>query len=375
MKKTETIVIVVIFVIIGISIAVIADSEKTVTGFFWPTGTSQLGNFAKFLAADENEYFAGKFHIGYDIEVNVGDEVYAISSGTIVYIDRSLDWGAGNVALIIEHKLQNGQKFYAIYGHIKSSLLTNQAVEDGQLLGTIGNYSYGAHLHFGICLRDEVPRQNLGMLPIPEGWNGDKNKLDIRGYTDPIKFITTQSPFNVKKVTIPLVVPSPTPTETSKIKKIIKLVSTGPEYKIKKTIYIDAKWSWTDTSIDCNNNDQIFIRAWGKAMYAPINGYLGPEGVLKGYVANRIENKWNFSRGCYVDKDGEKNDFGQYFNSINAPQGSLIAKIGDQGRPFYIGPKFTGKVVGYGRLYLGINDTPDVMWDNDGGWTVEVIIK
>ena len=62
--------------------------QRTPTGFYYPTGRSDLGSYPGFLAMGCNgstDYFSGEYHLGQDIGASLGDSVYAISNGEVVY--------------------------------------------------------------------------------------------------------------------------------------------------------------------------------------------------------------------------------------------------------------------------------------------------
>lgn len=89
------------------------DSEKiSPTGFYWPTGGTPI-ILQKWLAhgCDESgTYFDGSYHIGLDIDAQVGDPVYSISPGRVIRISPG-GWGLTNKAAIIQHFLKDGLPF------------------------------------------------------------------------------------------------------------------------------------------------------------------------------------------------------------------------------------------------------------------------
>jgi|SRR5882724_2276741 len=83
---------------------------KTSTGFYYPTGISNLGPYAGWLASGcdgKTEYFTGEYHLGKDIQAIKGDVVFAVADGIVVRRSPN-GWGVGNVGIIIRHKLQDG---------------------------------------------------------------------------------------------------------------------------------------------------------------------------------------------------------------------------------------------------------------------------
>lgn len=166
--------------------------EKTLTGFYYPTGTSNLSNYAGWLALGckgATAYESNKYHLGKDIAAtNVGDLVYAIADGEVAYFPSKNGWEFDNIALVIKHTLANGEEFLAIYGHIKSKLNRGDKVIAGQSFATIGPFpSNKHHLHFGIHLSLAMPANNWGKMPC-------SNWPITNGFVAPIVWITTQTP-------------------------------------------------------------------------------------------------------------------------------------------------------------------------------------
>lgn len=166
--------------------------EQTATGFYWPTGTSSLGNLAGWLAdscswSGNQDYIDGFFHTGWDIAANEGDPVYAIADGEVVLLSTQ-GWGVGNIAVLVEHQLADKTKFIAVYGHVQSSLTVGKRVEAGQSLATIGPFS-PPHLHFGV--RPGIALTSpFGRMPCPE----EGPITDTNGFVDPISWIQTHTP-------------------------------------------------------------------------------------------------------------------------------------------------------------------------------------
>lgn len=101
------------------------------------------------------------FHPGVDITITnsattVGKQVYAVTEGVV---RRKISSWCGSSdcgqALIISHKIPNNNStFFALYGHISSSLREGAKVSPGQVIGIIPNISaFPPHLHFEISLK------------------------------------------------------------------------------------------------------------------------------------------------------------------------------------------------------------------------------
>jgi len=89
-------------------------------------------------------------HFGVDIaKRGSGVPIYAAAAGTVYNAHYSSSYG--NV-VFITHNI-NGQTYQTVYAHMSSiKVQTGQRVEQGQVIGTMGNtgQSYGQHLHFEI---------------------------------------------------------------------------------------------------------------------------------------------------------------------------------------------------------------------------------
>src|SRR5688572_17238091 len=70
---------------------------RTSTGYFYPTGDASFPfTCGTWLGRDSPNgcYFTDKYHIGFDMMRNIGDSVYAISRGDVIYRDNSSgSWG------------------------------------------------------------------------------------------------------------------------------------------------------------------------------------------------------------------------------------------------------------------------------------------
>ena len=176
-------------------------SPKTPTNFYYPTNSTAPSIGAYFGMRDVDGYFQSKWHCGIDLMGKLGDPVYCIANGTIVAISLngwSDDSKRDNFAYVICHTLANGEKFIAIYGHLKldPTFEVGSHVTAGQMLGRMGPWSYGVHLHFGIyqdqnnLTSGHYPLSGLGMQPMPRPTADIKDNVKIYGnWLDPIIFI------------------------------------------------------------------------------------------------------------------------------------------------------------------------------------------
>lgn len=102
--------------------------------FVWPTNTRTLSGF---------DYTA--VHQGIDIRAKLGDPVYAVDAGVVMYANWN-DWGYGNL-VVIDH----GNGWQSVYAHLENwSVQCGESVAQGAQIGTAGSTgrSTGPHLHF-----------------------------------------------------------------------------------------------------------------------------------------------------------------------------------------------------------------------------------
>lgn len=164
---------------------------RTSTGFIFPL-LKKFENDTNWLKCGKGAYFAGYRHIGSDLSCKLGDHVIAIANGRIVRASgpkASSGWGEGNYGLLIRHQAEGIGDFVAVYGHIKPTVVSGD-VTAGQVIGRVGPWPNGVHLHFGIHPggRD---------IPAPLGRIADstcKNKNSVNGFVAPITFILTRKP-------------------------------------------------------------------------------------------------------------------------------------------------------------------------------------
>lgn len=189
--------------------------QKTNTGFYWPTGTENLGEQAGWLSdgcswTGNKTYFEEQYHLGKDINADLGSDVYAISDGEVVYLSPG-GWGPGNVGVFVKHKLSDKSEFVAVYGHVTTSKKVGDKVEAGKPFAKIGFWEYGNHLHFGI--RPNVSwadPHGLVYCPSERPKDGQLPRYD---FVDPILWITTRSPQNQNT---PSAAPASAPSVTNK---------------------------------------------------------------------------------------------------------------------------------------------------------------
>lgn len=104
----------------------------------------------------------GPLHPGVDFNGNasgdsdLGDPVYAVANGVVVYSRLYTLSSFGNI-ILIQHTLPDGSQVWSQYAHLRDRLKNEgDVVNKGDLIGTIGkglNNMYWAHLHFEIRIR------------------------------------------------------------------------------------------------------------------------------------------------------------------------------------------------------------------------------
>ncbi len=96
-------------------------------------------------------------HLGDDINgigggnSDLGDLVYAVADGEVIYAGWPSD-GWGNVVILL-HEHENGELIQTFYGHLDTmSVSVGRQIRRGEKVGTIGNANgnYLAHLHYEI---------------------------------------------------------------------------------------------------------------------------------------------------------------------------------------------------------------------------------
>lgn len=187
-------------------ITAIAQSNlpKTPTGFHYPVN-SIISNDANWLACGYN-YDVDTRHNGADLIYGIGTPVYTIGPGTVVFKSGPAEksgWGIGNYAIVIRHSAKSGD-FFAVYGHIQTSLSVGDTVEWQQQIATIGPYRE-TDKNTGL-VKDKTPHLHFGIFPTTfgfpsNGWgritdNGCVSPNATNGFVAPITFIRTKEPLS-----------------------------------------------------------------------------------------------------------------------------------------------------------------------------------
>jgi murein DD-endopeptidase MepM/ murein hydrolase activator NlpD len=121
----------------------------------------------------------GKVHKGMDMAADVGEPVYAIADGEVIYAGDGLR-GYGNVVI-----LRHDRKTSSLYAH-NSELKVKQGdqVKQGTLIALLGStgHSTGPHVHFEIRDGDEAvnPRSVLPKPKVADGSSGASSEANDR---------------------------------------------------------------------------------------------------------------------------------------------------------------------------------------------------
>jgi murein DD-endopeptidase MepM/ murein hydrolase activator NlpD len=104
--------------------------------FVWPTTEKWLSGY---------DYSPSTNHWGIDVAGKLGNPIYAVDSGVVVYAGWN-DWGYGN-AIVIDH----GNGWQTLYGHLSQMYVAcGSSVSQGATIAAMGSTgrSSGPHLHF-----------------------------------------------------------------------------------------------------------------------------------------------------------------------------------------------------------------------------------
>ncbi len=115
---------------------VVSDGAVGYGYFIWPSNKHYLSGF---------DYSPETNHRGIDIAGSLGEALYAVDAGVIVYAGWN-DWGYGNM-VVIDH----GNGWQSLYAHMSAlNVVCGQSVGQGAVIGAVGSTgrSSGAHLHF-----------------------------------------------------------------------------------------------------------------------------------------------------------------------------------------------------------------------------------
>jgi hypothetical protein len=132
---------------------------------------------------------------------------------------------------------------------------------------------------------------------------------------------------------------------------VVNLANAARPWRKLKVYAREDKWQ--DSGVIVNKGQRYHITAAGKWKVGLLFGWMGPE---KGSGPDPLSSLL----------------FALPVRSVDST--ALIAKIGKKGRPFAVGDDYELTPDDDGRLYLRINDTPGMTFDNEGHVNVTVAL-
>ncbi len=134
---------------------VVTDGAVGFGSFVWPSDRHYLSGF---------DYSPETNHRGLDIAAKLGEPIYAVDAGVVVYAGWN-DWGYGNM-IVIDH----GNGWQSLYAHLSVLNLTcGMSAGQGTVIGASGSTgrSSGPHLHFELMHTSYGKVNPWDFLPAP----------------------------------------------------------------------------------------------------------------------------------------------------------------------------------------------------------------
>jgi len=172
------------------------EAMPVVDGWDFPVGWPDGSGYYVAAGVAEPAYYErfGAWHTGEDWNnMHMGDSdwgapVHATTNGVVIEAKRFPGWGQ---VLLLSHRTPEGALLWSQYAHLKDVLVgEGDVVERGQRIGTIGKmlgsdgeYTGPAHLHFEVRAR---------RLPA-DAWNLERTEV-LRSYLHPTDFIRSHRP-------------------------------------------------------------------------------------------------------------------------------------------------------------------------------------
>ncbi|MCX6232098.1 MAG: FG-GAP-like repeat-containing protein [Bacteroidetes bacterium] len=129
-----------------------AGAKPTETGKI--AETAKNPNYGKFGKTRVDKTGKPKTHYGVDYVGKVGDNVYVMYDGKVIYVGNSKDYGPNFVRT---SSMINGKNYNVDYGHMSQSAVSlHQNVNSGQLIGKMGREgnlygtSFPTHVHIAV---------------------------------------------------------------------------------------------------------------------------------------------------------------------------------------------------------------------------------
>jgi murein DD-endopeptidase MepM/ murein hydrolase activator NlpD len=143
----------------------------------------------------------GQLHPGYDLnngstsQADLGEPLYAVRPGTVIYAKRSPGWGT--LLAVLMDETVDGRRVCYRFGHPDTILVQwGEHVEAGQLIATCGDGKdpgrYLPHLHYDVLdvevLWEATKGRGLGKPDLAYYAQGMNRELFARLYLDPRRF-------------------------------------------------------------------------------------------------------------------------------------------------------------------------------------------
>jgi murein DD-endopeptidase MepM/ murein hydrolase activator NlpD len=150
------------------------------SGWYWPTGTDDLGSYLGWL--DINTGWG--YHLAKDIKNAAGRPVYSIGTGEIISSGEHTAYGCNGTCtggcVLARYRSANGTWFTVLYGHLDNYRGTGP-VKAGEIVGyTIPDWNK-PHLHFAV---------HPGYDPASNPWRGyTSNKSTLYGFVEPLGYL------------------------------------------------------------------------------------------------------------------------------------------------------------------------------------------
>lgn len=186
-----------------------ARAQETMSsGWYYPTGTSNLGSYLAFLGYNSKTY---PYHLAKDIKNAQGNPVYSLGDGEIIESRTDVSgYGRNYVkggALIARYQAADGTWFTALYGHLDRPH-GKGFVRAGEAIGVSNNFS-PPHLHFAIH-----PGRDAAA---PNPWRGyTESKSNTYGFVDPFPFLAAHPRSQPVSAPPPPAQPPPVPPVPNK---------------------------------------------------------------------------------------------------------------------------------------------------------------
>ncbi|CAB9496365.1 peptidase' [Seminavis robusta] len=128
-------------------------------------------------------------HVGVDLGGPVGTKVYAFADGVVHAAGYNSEWGDYGNVVVIEHTVpSNGNKMWALYGHLDKGSIQGkkpgQEISKGQVVGRLGDFTenggwVAAHVHFQLAIEPPKTHDMPGAVAL-----NDRQRALVQ-YPDP----------------------------------------------------------------------------------------------------------------------------------------------------------------------------------------------